>query len=327
MKPLVSILIPAYNSEKWIRECIESALAQTWRRKEIIIVDDGSRDSTLAIAQSFASRSVHVTTQENSGASAARNHALSLAQGDYIQWLDADDLLAHDKIAEQFAGRAIGRDDRTIFSCSWGKFYYRPERTKFKPDSLWQSLDPLEWLYRKIDENLWMPPMVFLVSRVLTEIAGGWDERLTLDDDGEYFCRLISSSSKVEFSDRARCFKRNTFGISSTFCLNNRKLDSLASSISVHVQTLLSMEDSSRTRNACMRFLQRWASYFYPERPDLLERMQNIAKDIGGRIETPKLRKKYRLVQRVFGWRFAKKCQNSVPQIRSFLSGLLDRMF
>lgn len=104
MKQLVSILIPAFNAQNQIRGCIEFALAQTWSPKEIIVVDDESKDSTLEIARSYASPDVHVTTQDNCGASSARNRALSLARGDYIQWLDADDLLAPDKISMQLEG-------------------------------------------------------------------------------------------------------------------------------------------------------------------------------------------------------------------------------
>src|SRR5262245_46738697 len=101
MKALVSILIPAYNAEKWIADAIKSALGQTWPNKEIVIVDDGSRDRTFSIAKQFASGRVRVVSQQNQGASAARNKAMSLCQGDYIQWLDADDLLPADKIARQ----------------------------------------------------------------------------------------------------------------------------------------------------------------------------------------------------------------------------------
>src|SRR5437868_14667996 len=101
MKPLVSILIPAYNAGPWIGDTIRSALDQTWPRKEIIVVDDGSGDQTLQVARQFASKNVSVVTQENQGASAARNRALSLSRGDYIQWLDADDLLSPNKIAKQ----------------------------------------------------------------------------------------------------------------------------------------------------------------------------------------------------------------------------------
>jgi Glycosyltransferases involved in cell wall biogenesis len=98
MTALVSILIPAFNAERWIADTIKSALDQSWPSKEIIIVDDGSRDETVRIAQRFASKDVTVISQENQGASAARNKALQLCQGDYIQWLDADDLLAPDKV-------------------------------------------------------------------------------------------------------------------------------------------------------------------------------------------------------------------------------------
>src|SRR5882724_4223522 len=98
MTPLVSILIPAYNAERWIAETIRSALKQTWRNKEIIVVDDGSTDGTLAIARRFEPKGVRAVTQPNQGAEAARNTASSLSRGDYIQWLDADDLLSRDKV-------------------------------------------------------------------------------------------------------------------------------------------------------------------------------------------------------------------------------------
>src|SRR5215467_62161 len=98
MQRLVSILIPAYNSEEWIAETIRSAIGQTWPNKEIIVVNDGSTDRTAEVAQRFASRQVLVISTENEGASSARNHAFRLSQGEYIQWLDADDLLAPDKI-------------------------------------------------------------------------------------------------------------------------------------------------------------------------------------------------------------------------------------
>src|SRR5262249_6685849 len=103
MTPLVSILIPAYNAERWISDTIQSALDQTWKHKEIIIVDDGSQDNTLTIARRFASKDVLVTQQVNQGASAARNKTFSLCQGEFVQWLDADDLLSPDKIEKQVA--------------------------------------------------------------------------------------------------------------------------------------------------------------------------------------------------------------------------------
>ncbi len=146
MTPLVSILIPAYNAERWIADTIRSVLAQTWPRTEIIVVDDGSRDQTLSIAGQFASKNVSVVAQDNQGASAARNRALALSQGEFIQWLDADDLLARDKIAKQVEALERCGNDRTLFSSAWGRFYYRIDRASFVPTPLWCDLSPVEWL-------------------------------------------------------------------------------------------------------------------------------------------------------------------------------------
>src|SRR5437016_8780326 len=149
MNPLVSILIPAYNAERWITDTIRSAVAQTWRKKEIIIVDDGSRDGTAAIARRFASKTVSVISQQNQGASTARNRAFELCQGDYIQWLDADDLLSPDKVAQQMAAAQERHGKRILLSSRWGYFMYRPSKAKFIPTPLWCDLSPVEWLVRR----------------------------------------------------------------------------------------------------------------------------------------------------------------------------------
>src|SRR5439155_24438466 len=109
-------LIPAYNAAERIVETLGSALAQTWVRTELIVVDDGSTDGTLTVARQFASRDVSVDSQHNEGAAAARNKAFSLCQGDYIQWLDADDLLSPERIAKQMRAREGGCTERTMLS-------------------------------------------------------------------------------------------------------------------------------------------------------------------------------------------------------------------
>lgn len=320
MKQLVSILIPAYNAEKWIGDCIMSGLAQTWPWKEIIVVNDGSKDSTLEIALSYASKNIKVVNQENSGASAARNKALSMANGDYIQWLDADDLLAPDKIATQMSNAVPGEVSKILLSCSWGSFYYKKEKAKFIPDALWEDLDPKEWLYRKINGNLWMASMSWLVSRRLTEMSGPWNESLSLDDDGEYFLRVINNAERIRFICNARCYRRISNGMSSPISLNNFKLDSQAFALFSYINTLTNMENSHRTRSACVELLNRWAAFFYPERPDIIHRMQREAENLGMQLVHPVLRPRYRLVQKIFGWRIAKKAQYTLPKLRFLIS-------
>jgi glycosyltransferase involved in cell wall biosynthesis len=134
---LVSILIPAFNAEEWIADTLRSAIAQTWEPKEIIVVDDGSSDRTLEVARKFESDQLRVIAHEHQGAAAARNKALSLSHGEYIQYLDADDLMAPDKIARQLESLGQAPSKRTLLSGSWGEFVYRYYRSEFVPTPLW----------------------------------------------------------------------------------------------------------------------------------------------------------------------------------------------
>src|SRR5437867_9152528 len=214
LRAFVSILIPAYNAENWIADTLESAIAQTWPHKEIIVVDDGSTDETLAIARQFESNDVRVVTQPNQGAAAARNKAFSLSRGDYIQWLDADDLLSPDKVAHQMQAAGQTRDRRMLFSSPWAYFRFRPPKAKFVPTPLWSDLAPTEWLTRKWEGNWHMQTATWLVSRELTDAAGPWDTRLLGDDDGEYFARVINASKRVRFVPQSRVYYRIMLSIS-----------------------------------------------------------------------------------------------------------------
>ncbi len=312
MKPLVSILIPAYNSETWITETLASAVAQTWPRTEIIVIDDGSSDRTLAIAQKFSSASVAVVTQENQGASAARNRALGLCQGDYIQYLDADDLLAPDKIERQIAIADQCAEKGMLLSSAFGSFMYRTSNAHFQPTALWCDLSPLEWLLRKMGQNLYMQTSTWLVSHELSRAAGLWDTRLSLDDDGEYFCRVLLASKGVRFEPLARVYYR-TSGSSrlSKVDWSDRKLQSQFLSIQLHISYLRSLEDSDRVRRACVRYLQSRAINYYPESLHLFEKMRKLAHNLGGLLEIPRLRTHYRLFEKVLGYKAAKRIQFS----------------
>lgn len=98
--PLVSVIVPAYNAEKYLGEALESALAQTRQDVEIILVDDGSTDGTAAIARSFGAR-VQLVQQENRGVGGAVNTGLRRARGDLLAFLDADDRWLADKLSLQ----------------------------------------------------------------------------------------------------------------------------------------------------------------------------------------------------------------------------------
>ncbi len=323
-KPLVSILIPAFNSEKWIADTLRSAVAQTWEPKEIIVVDDGSPDRTRAVARQFESSGVRVVTQRNQGAAAARNHALSLSRGDFIQWLDADDLLAPDKIAKQMAELgSCGK--RKLLSSAWGRFIYRCHRASFIPTSLWADLPPVEWLLRKMGDNLYMQTATWLVSRELTEAAGPWDTRLLGDDDGEYFCRVLLASDGVRFVPEARVFYRKLGASGLSYVgASNRKMDAHWCSMQSHIRYLRSLEESDRVRAACLKYLQTSFVYFYPERPDIAEEAELLAREVGGSLEVPRLPWKFSWIEPVFGRQAAKRAQMRSRRFRSELERLWD---
>lgn len=328
-KPSVSILIPAFNSQEWIADTIHSAIAQSWERKEIIVVDDGSTDKTLEIARQFESDSVRVFTQQNQGAAAARNKAYSLSHGDYIQWLDADDLLAPDKIAKQMQAWNEGLSRRTLLSSAWGLFMYRHGKAEFTSTALWSDLSPTEWLTHKMGQNLYMQTATWLVSRELTEAAGPWDTRLLSDDDGEYFSRVLLASDGVRFVPEAKVYYRGpglAFAGLSYIGHSQRRIDAHWLSMQLHIQYLRSLEDSERVRHACLRYLQTSLIYFYPERPTIVKQAEQIASDLGGQLRSPNLSWKYSWMKAMFGWRCAKWGQQLLLKFRWSLTRRWDKL-
>lgn len=327
--PLVSVLIPAYNAAPWLRQTVESALAQEGVRTEIIIVDDGSTDATLAVANSFVRNSVKVVHQANGGASRARNQALSLAQGDFIQWLDADDLLAPGKLQSQVKrAQAEGRTDVLLMS-AFGEFFFDPLQARQKPNALWQDASPLEFLLARFNQGLWVSPAAWLVSRELTRAAGPWDERLALDDDGEYFTRVAALSTKLAFTPEARaCYRRGIIGsLSQTTTL--RASESLLLSLQLCASHLLALEDSPRTREAIFRYAQSWvdrSDHFHPDRADLFQRLQQFAATLGGEVTPPRPGWKYLPVQRLLGWPATRRCRAWIGAARQRARAGLERL-
>jgi glycosyltransferase involved in cell wall biosynthesis len=316
MKPLVSILIPAYNSEEWVAESIQSAVAQTWPRKEIIVVNDGSTDRTGEVARRLASKDVKVVSTKNQGPSAAINYAYRLCQGDYIQELDADDLLAPDKIEKQLAALRETDGPRTLLSCPRGYFYYSTKRAWFPRTCLWQDLTPVEWLLRSMGRNLPMQNSTWLVSRELAEAAGPWNEQLTFDNDGEYYSRVLVASVGTRFVPEARMFHR-IVGTSQMSWIGNsdKKKESLLRSMKLHLQYLRSLEESERVRKACLAYLQTWYGVF--EREEHVARLEGLAAELQGHLERPPLRRKYAWIRALLGWKAAKWAESALPQIKT----------
>ncbi len=327
MNPLVSILIPAYNAEEWIGYTLKSATEQTWPNKEIIVVDDGSKDRTAEIARRFASKNVKVLSKPNGGLSSAVNAAYRECQGEYIQELDSDDMMVPNKIERQLAALREGDSKRLLLSSPWAYFFYRTRTSQFVNTSLCQDLSPLEWLLRKLGENLHMQNATWLVSRELAEAAGPWDESLVYDQDGEYFARVLLASEGTRFVPETGIFYRALgTGRISYIGSSRKKKESLLRSMKFHIQSLRALEDSERVSKACVTYMQNWYVVFYPSQPDLVDELQRMAAELGGRLVPPPFSWKFAWIATIFGRSAAGAVQRGLSEFKFSLARSWDEM-
>jgi hypothetical protein len=173
-----------------------------------------------------------------------------------------------------------------------------------------------------------MVPESWLVSRELTERAGPWNEKLSLDDDGEYFSRVIMASEALRFIPDARSYYRwgNPGSLSSVVKRPDAKLASQFESMRSQISLLLSMENSPRTRSACLTFLRRGFIYFYPEKTEIVKQARDIARELGGTLPAPDLDWKYSMIKDIFGWNVAKNFCFRVPALKVLIRKRVDRL-
>ena len=318
MSALVSILIPAWNSAPWIVETLNSALAQTHPRTEIIVIDDGSTDATLHLARTHAARypgRIQVASQANSGAAAARNHALRLAKGEFIQFLDADDLLAPRKIELQLALLATRPPD-TLGTCRWGRFESDPAVTRFVDENVFRDFTPIDYLLGHVGQGFMMHPAAWLVPRSVADRVGPWVESLSLNDDGEYFARIVRASAGLAFTGdpAAASFYRSNLSASLSARRSVKALASLTHScelVAAHVQAL---EDSPRTRAALATYWQRLCYELYPDAPAASRAAEQRAASLGGSSLRAPMGQKQRLLAHLLGWRLTYRVRKLIQR-------------
>jgi len=306
MKPLVSILIPIYNAENYLQETINSALNQTWQKIEIILVDDGSMDNSLAIAKTYESKKVKVISQKNQGASRARNRALKEAQGDFIQYLDADDLLAPDKIEMQI--KLLKQFSNSyLIAGKWGRFYNSISETNFVEEAVWKDMSPVEWLVCSWEGGGMMHPAAWLSSRSILEKAGDWNEELSLNDDGEYFFRVVLASKGVKFCTGAKSYYRS--GISNSLSRRNSDLALASAFLAIKLCSsyLLANEDSVRTRQASATAFQRFIYDAYPNVLDLVKQSEIYVSSLGGSDLQISGSLIFQIFKFILGWKATKR--------------------
>ncbi|WP_299938755.1 glycosyltransferase [uncultured Pelagimonas sp.] len=217
MTPTVSILLPAYNAETWVVEAVESALVQG-PNVEVIVIDDGSSDGTVDMLRRFDGR-IHWETGPNRGAPVARNRALSLARGAWVQYLDADDYLEPGKVSAQLAALQDMGDIDVI---------YGPETIEWHGDSTgdgngaptrsWSPLPEPHDPYALL--ALWKLPQTGgpLWRRQALLDVGGWREDQPCCQEHELYLRLLMAGKRFAYhpASQGAIYRRFDTGTLST---------------------------------------------------------------------------------------------------------------
>ncbi len=191
---VVSVVIPCYNAGKWLRAAIDSCLAQTYSNLEIIVVDDGSTDDSLLIAQSYGG-DVTIVSGPNRGGSRARNRGFALSHGEYIQFLDADDYLLPAKIERQV----------TYLETYGGDVVYGDWRIQHHLPNGSTRLGPVYHPGHLDDPVLavlsgWsLIPIGILHRREIVERSGGWDESLRVAEDTAFLFSLVMAGADLRY--------------------------------------------------------------------------------------------------------------------------------
>lgn len=193
---LVSIIIPTYNMRRWVGEAVDSALTQTYQDIEVIVVDDGSADGTGDYLQERYSGRIRYVRQSNSGRGAARNYGLRLANGEYIQFLDADDILYPYKIKEQVEYLQKNPEYTAVYGDALLAYEDELEHTWYPGlRSFYISGDILE---QEI-HNPFLWPVAVLVRRAWVERVEGFDETLRSNEDWDLWLRIAACGARFGY--------------------------------------------------------------------------------------------------------------------------------
>lgn len=305
-KPLVSVIVPCFNAEPWVAAAMDSALAQTWPEIEIIAVDDGSTDRSLSVLGRYAGPRVRVLDQANRGAAAARNAGLAAASGDFIQFLDADDLLEPTKIANQ-VGLLIASGPGAVGISRWARFRNDPSDAVASESALFCDLSPVDFLLLHTARGEMMHPAAWLVPRSVAEKAGPWDESLSLNDDGEYFARIALASRKIVFSPGSLSLYRSGLAGSLSGRRDRKSLISLLKSCELIADHLTAAEDSPRVRQALADYFQRLVYETYPDAPNLSKEAETRVRGLGGSQLKPLMGRRQAMLARFVGWKLVRR--------------------
>lgn len=308
---LVSIIIPNYNSLKYIKETLDSVFNQTYKNLEVIVIDDGSTDGSFEWIAKLNQPNLLLVKNTKKGACAARNHGLRLAKGDYIQFLDADDVLDLNKIQAQL--QLLENEPSKVALCSTRHFYETIDVGVVTDTPFLYSTDsPGAFLlnlyggdgtnHNMVAQHAWLTP------KSVMDKAGFWNEDLVKDQDGEFFCRVAMASKGICFAEGVLCYYRKHRSVGSISSGKTEKhISSQLQSLNSKAEQLIGFKDTEAFKNAMALQYKIIAIDAYPKYQSIYKTAIQKVKHYGGSAYTPVLGGKLiESIKHLFGWRAAK---------------------
>lgn len=211
--PLVSIIIPVYNRADLISFSLDAVLNQSYTNWECLIIDDGSTDDSVSVIHSYTTkddrfRLFQQSDKKNKGANYCRNFGIKNANGEYFQFLDSDDYLFPQKIESQVI-ELLNYSKNTVAICKWDRFKTSIEEANFmKIYPYYKNFESPKNYLNTLGKK-WIPPLCYLVPRKLVENAGPWNEDLIINQDAEYFIRILINARNIIYVDKAKVLYRH----------------------------------------------------------------------------------------------------------------------
>lgn len=212
--PLVSIIIPSFNRAALLPETLNSLLNQTYTNWECIIVDDGSTDNTKQVVNNYITKDLRFSyysrpSSKPKGANACRNYGFKKSKGAFIQYLDSDDLLALNKLKIQVEV-FLNKTETNVVTCKYAFFKGALEKVHIKENEAYYN--NFETGYNLLNafglNGGYFPQHVFLVKREIIEMADKWNENLYVNQDGEFFSRVLLNANTIVFANETMVYYR-----------------------------------------------------------------------------------------------------------------------
>ncbi|WP_339660434.1 glycosyltransferase family 2 protein [Croceibacter atlanticus] len=211
MNYFVSIIIPTYNRAHLIEKTLDCVIAQTYTNWECIIVDDGSTDNTAQVLKKYTQEDKrfqyhHRPKDLTKGANACRNYGFELSVGQYINWLDSDDIMAPNKIEIQI--ELIKGSNFNLATCKWG-FFNDEQSNIYLNLKSYNTFECIETFFLALKESKgYFPLHSYLMSKQIIKMTNGWNENLCINQDAEYISRLIKNVESIKFADNTNVLYR-----------------------------------------------------------------------------------------------------------------------